>query len=67
VSFLGLTGGIDLVWSHVTVDFGYLHQTGSFRSSDYTLTEPGHTESQKAQADDKSTSNKFYISTIVRF
>jgi hypothetical protein len=32
VSLLGLSGGIDLVWSHVTVDLGYQRQTGSSRS-----------------------------------
>ena len=67
VNLLGLTGGIGLVWSHLTVDFAYVHQSASYRSSDYTSSDAVHTESQQGQGEDKSKSNKFYISAIVRF
>jgi long-subunit fatty acid transport protein len=68
VNFYGVTGGFGLVWSHFTLDFAYVHESGSFRSGDFSETFPsGEVVSHTADAQDKFHSNQFYASTTVRF
>lgn len=71
ITFLGFSAGLGLVWSHLTLDFAYIHESGSYRSRDYTYTDVSDgvpfTESEKGRADDTFHSNKFYVSSIIRF
>jgi long-chain fatty acid transport protein len=67
VSYLGITGGLGLVWSHVTLDFAYVHSSGSFRSQDFTNTQGLETVSRMSNQEDTIRSNQFFVSTTVRF
>jgi long-subunit fatty acid transport protein len=68
VNFIGVTGGFGFVWSHFTLDFAYIHESGSYRSGDFTQNLPsGEVVAHTADQEDKFHSNQFYVSTTVRF
>lgn len=67
VSFLGITGGFGLVWSHITLDFAYVHQSGSYRESEGRYSDGYFIRETHQARDDEFRSNKFYVSTIIRF
>jgi long-subunit fatty acid transport protein len=71
VNFLGVSAGFGLVWSHITLDFAYVHQSGSYRdrvtNSINPLGDGTVTDLAKGRTDDTFRSNKLYISSIIRF
>lgn len=66
VNYLGLTAGVGLVWSRLTLDFAFVRLSGESRN-DYTFSDFGFTETVTSDGPDKFRANRFFASTIVRF
>lgn len=67
VHYLGLTGGLGLVWARLSVDFAYVHTRGEYKCCEYDVQDPGSSRKQTEDAQDSFRSHRFFLSSTVRF
>lgn len=67
VSFVGISTGVGLVWSQITVDIAYVHIMGSYLNRGDMSFWSGETlRVYNQQEQDKFSADKLYISTTIR-
>ena len=66
VTFNGWTAGAGLAWSHILLDFAFVHEYGDYRTQEYAISNASQTVTLTESGPEKFRSNSIYVSTIFR-